>query len=309
MTVQTMLRSRLGVDLDGLLDLIERGWPMFPQYGVADDGGCACRLGSECESPGKHPIPSNGRDAATCESTAIIDWYEAHPRCNWAVVTGRASGVVAIDVDGPEGADSIGRLLLEHARLTEDPSYPDGVAARSGRGHHLYMRLPAGCEIPSSVARLGPGLEVKAERANLTLPGSRHHSGVFYEWLDALPRGPLPEPCAWLLKMMLPPPAAPRSAPLPPPTDPDRAQRYGLAGLQAELDELAATEPGGRNHRLNAAAFAVSQLVAGGCLDYDYAVGELARVGIEIRLPVGEIEATIRSGISAGAKTPRSAAA
>jgi hypothetical protein len=106
-------------------------------------------------------------------------------------------------------------------------------------------------------------------------------------------------------------PAAVRSTipAAPPPSDPGRAERYGLAGLRAELAALASVQPGGRNDALNCSAFAIGQLVAAGCLDYDHAVGELARVALDIGLPPGEAEATIRSGLSAGAKQPRAVAA
>ena len=70
---------------------------------------------------------------------------------------------------------------------------------------------------------------------------------------------------------------------------------------------LAATE-GGRNHAVNAAAFALGQLVAGGLLSRRLVEDALALAGQAIGLPAGECAKTIRSGLDSGARTPRTAA-
>jgi hypothetical protein len=42
---------------------------------------------------------------------------------------------------------------------------------------------------------------------------------------------------------------------------------YGKAALEREIQALASTAPGGRNHALNCASYCLHQLVAGGVLD------------------------------------------
>jgi hypothetical protein len=70
---------------------------------------------------------------------------------------------------------------------------------------------------------------------------------------------------------------------------------------------LAAGE-GTRNHTLNTAAFALGQLAAGGLLTRQLVEDALALAGQAIGLDARECAATIRSGLDAGARTPRSAA-
>jgi hypothetical protein len=287
---------------DGALFHADRGHPVLPACGMDDDLQPTCGW-TECPHPGKHPLLK--RHLASSDPAQLAEWAERWS-CNFALPLDH--DLFVLDFDGPQGVDSFGLLVGEHGPLTDDPRYLDGVAVRSGNGYHVYLGVPDGPAIPSSAGRLGPGTEVKARASNIHVAGSRHPSGRLYEWIDSPPNGSFPLPRRWLLDLILAPPSVPRASttPIPPPTDPERAERYGLGGLQRELDDLAATEEGGRNLALNKAAFSVGQLVAGGCLNYEYAVGELMRVALETRLPVAEIEGTIRSGMSAGAKNPRS---
>ncbi len=70
------------------------------------------------------------------------------------------------------------------------------------------------------------------------------------------------------------------------------------------------TAPGGRNHALNRAAFALFQLVAGGELDRDEVIEHLIdachRNGLVKDDGLPSVVATIRSGESAGMQHPRS---
>jgi hypothetical protein len=80
---------------------------------------------------------------------------------------------------------------------------------------------------------------------------------------------------------------------------------YANAALMKELDQLRATGEGSRNDQLNKAAFALGQLVAGGELS-DIETGDLlAEAARDIGLDPREIMATLRSGMNAGAKQPR----
>lgn len=80
--------------------------------------------------------------------------------------------------------------------------------------------------------------------------------------------------------------------------------RYGLAGLDAELAILAATPERKRNDQLNTSAFNLGQLVPGH-LSREYAEANLYRVALSIGLDTSEIPGTIRSGIQAGMLLPR----
>jgi hypothetical protein len=83
------------------------------------------------------------------------------------------------------------------------------------------------------------------------------------------------------------------------------AQPYAMAALAREVAELSRATEGYRNHRLNIAAFNLSQLVAGGYLDRDDVWNALYTTSLAIGLTEDETVATLRSGLNAGTLHPR----
>jgi hypothetical protein len=86
-----------------------------------------------------------------------------------------------------------------------------------------------------------------------------------------------------------------------------RGAAYARSALHREVGRVATTRAGERNDALNKAAFALGQLVAGGLLARGEVEEALSRAAIGAGLAEGEIRATLRSGLEAGAKEPRSA--
>lgn len=82
---------------------------------------------------------------------------------------------------------------------------------------------------------------------------------------------------------------------------------YGLSALRDECQDLATTPAGGRNTRLNLAAFRLGQLVAGGELTCSTVEYELLDAAARCGLDDSESRATFKSGVDAGIKEPRSA--
>jgi len=80
-----------------------------------------------------------------------------------------------------------------------------------------------------------------------------------------------------------------------PTAQPGTADRYALRALDSELDKLASTAEGGRNHQLNVSAFNLGQLVAAGHLDRVATWNALAAVAHDIGLNAHETYATIMS--------------
>jgi hypothetical protein len=78
-----------------------QGWSVFPLHSP-QNGQCSCgRL--DCTSPAKHPRTANGLKDATTDPERIREWWKRWPDANIGVVTGRASGVVVVDVDLDKG--------------------------------------------------------------------------------------------------------------------------------------------------------------------------------------------------------------
>lgn len=87
----------------------------------------------------------------------------------------------------------------------------------------------------------------------------------------------------------------------------DGATAYALAALSAEAEGVRTAGEGGRNHRLNQAAFSLGQLISGGEISEDLVVDTLTSAALMAGLDPPEIRATLRSGIGSGRQHPRTA--
>lgn len=85
----------------------------------------------------------------------------------------------------------------------------------------------------------------------------------------------------------------------------DSERNYLDAAVTGECQEVTSTPSGGRNGRLNVAAYKLGQLVAGAGLDQEKVYKHLAAAGAAAGLEQHEAAATIRSGLRGGFKHPR----
>lgn len=101
----------------------------------------------------------------------------------------------------------------------------------------------------------------------------------------------------------------PKETPAPQLTTPAEAPAggtaYGRAALADEARQVAATPEGQRNDRLNAAAYSIGRLIAGGQVDPTEAHDTLTAAGLAAGLTPRETAATVRSGLRGGGLSPR----
>jgi len=155
--------------------------------------GCSCRR-PDCASPGKHPrVRWQGGADGAARADEVRSWWRRWPDANVGIVTGKASGVVVLDVDPRAGGSrSLSELETRWGAL---PATVETLTG--GGGRHLWFALDG--DAPPS-ARPAPGLEVKAEGGLVVVPPSLHASGRPYLWApDRAPweRTPASVP-AWL---------------------------------------------------------------------------------------------------------------
>ena len=249
-------------------------------------------------APGsKRPIQgSHGlRDATVDPDVARARWKRT-PQANIGAATGARSGFWVLDIDMPDGPESLAALEAEHDPLpvTIEASTPRG-------GRHLYWRWPGdGPEIRNSASRIGTGLDVRGEGGSIVLPPSVLADGRRYRWVKngATTFADAPD---WLVKLALPPPAPPRPEPKPPPAD---IENYVAAAAASELRELSGAQKGGRNNALNRAAFNLAQFVKAGALPEDWTRGQLEAHAAAAGLSIVEARRTIESAFHAA--EPRS---
>jgi hypothetical protein len=87
--------------------------------------------------------------------------------------------------------------------------------------------------------------------------------------------------------------------------DPSRAAPYAAKAINDELNALATAAEGRRNDQLNASAFNLAQLVAGGYADHAEVYDLLRSTALAIGLTAAETTKTLHSAFDAGQRQPR----
>ena len=106
------------------------------------------------------------------------------------IVTGRLSGILVLDVDGPEG-----EVELQKRGHPVTPM----VRTASG-GLHLYFKHPN--HYVRTGIRVAPGLDVKASGGYVVAPPSVGANGKTYEWIVSTDDAELADPPDWLMGLL-----------------------------------------------------------------------------------------------------------
>jgi len=102
-------------------------------------------------------------------SEAVQEWFTKFPQTNIAVVTGKISNLVIIDIDPRHGGN--------------EERFKDIITVKSrtgGGGMHIYFQFEGGIE---NKAGIQEGIDVRGEGGYAVLPPSDHESGNCYEWI------------------------------------------------------------------------------------------------------------------------------
>jgi len=125
-------------------------------------------------------------------------WFETTRNANVAIVTGRVSGLVVLDIDiAHRGDESLKALEREHGAV------PGTVEAVTGsRGRHFYFSHPGG--LVRNRAGLVRGIDLRGDGGCVVAPPSVHRSGKRYVWKKGHAPGeaalsPMPP---WLLDLV-----------------------------------------------------------------------------------------------------------
>ncbi|MHB8084262.1 MAG: bifunctional DNA primase/polymerase [Dehalococcoidia bacterium] len=181
---------------DAAIDYAGRGWAVFPLHNVTD-GKCTCGQ-EDCPHPGKHPRTAHGRNDATLNKAAIIQWWKKWPNANIGIATGKESGgLLVLDIDKKHGG------LENLKKLTQKGNLPTTISVYSGGGGEHYYLSGNGTEIRNVPIVDGlTGIEVRGYGGSIVAPPSNHVSGEKYAWRinpDAGIVAPMPD---WLLRVI-----------------------------------------------------------------------------------------------------------
>lgn len=175
------------------INYARRGMAVLPLHSIKD-GHCTCG-DPNCSSPGKHPRTKTGLKEATTDQGKIRDWWASYPDANIGIVTGKASGIVVIDVDGEEGEESLKNLETDYGPL---PLTWEQITG--GGGRHIVFIRPDWDHIKNRV-RLAPGVDIRADDGYIVAEPSNHISGGMYFWEAAHHPDDIPPaevPAEWL---------------------------------------------------------------------------------------------------------------
>jgi hypothetical protein len=304
--------------LTAALAAAARGWPVFPLR----PGSKRPALHGADRCLGSGPCANGHRgweQRATTEPAVIERCWSTAPY-NVGLATGPA-GLVIVDLDMASSgeqppaelaalgvANGVDMLVLLADRAGKAPPLDTYTVSTPSGGQHLYFAAPADVELRNTSGDKGRGLgwciDTRAHGGYVVLAGSIV-DGRQYEVTDDCDPTPLP---AWLIERLRPAPLPPQR-PVVVPLVTDRRTAFLRAAVDGELGRVTSSPPRGHNIALYHASVALGQLVAGGALDEADVVSWLVDAAAKVGQKPGETHRTIRSGLRAGAKRPRSIAA
>jgi hypothetical protein len=182
------------------LSYANRGWRVIalhflnPQLNI-----CSCVRGAECTAAGKHPRFKKWREAASADPKLLSLWWKQWPLSNVGLTMGGQSGLIAIDIDGEKGRESLAALEAEHGVLP--PTLTQSTGRVNAGEHRLFQIDPFYADWIRNRAHVAPSIDIRAEGGLIVAAPSRHQSGMHYKWHD--PTHPIAELPKWLFDLAL----------------------------------------------------------------------------------------------------------
>jgi len=186
--------------IEWVLRYIRLRWPVLPLW-PHDARGAPTAREPHGELIGKMPlsklVPHGSKDATLNESQARA-WWAEWPNANIGLATGHRFFAVDVDVK-KDGDDTWDMLRSQYGGL------PETIEAITGTGgRHILYALPD-FPVQNSVAKLGPGLDIRGQGGYIVAAPSIHpETKRAYEWdgiaeIEQQTIAPAP---AWLLRLI-----------------------------------------------------------------------------------------------------------
>ena len=121
---------------------------------------------------GKEPAISGWPKHATKDLKVASRYFANHPNLNYGNVTGGASGIFVLDVDGMEGHINLAIQEAFHGKL------PRTLKVKTPHGDHYYFRT-GNAVVPNSAGKIAPNIDVRGEGGYVVGPSSSTPDGVY----------------------------------------------------------------------------------------------------------------------------------
>lgn len=259
---------------DDVMEYVAAGWQIFPLRG---------KLPAIARSRGGRGL---------LDATGDLDQLRRCWRPGYNIGGRVPDGVIVVDTDPRHGGeDNLNRLAEVNGGM------PPTLTALSGRGdggRHRYLLHPGG---KLSGRRLPTGVDLKTHAGYVVLPPSLHPaSGRPYHWEEAdMPIATCP---AWLAGLLREAQRAPR----PITVTVAGADRYTARAVDKIAARIGAAPPGQHHWVLNAEAYGVGRLVAGGLLGEQQGLDLLHQAAAA--LCPKDHRSSIDAGFAAGRRSP-----
>ena len=179
------------------------GYRVVPLHTPIFENGsvrCSCSKPTCDRNIGKHPHTKNGLSDASRDPATIRGWSRKWPDANVGVLMGDRH--LGLDVDPPNGEESLERLEAQHGPL------PDTFEVKTGRGRQLIFTAPPGRKLKNTRGEIAPGLDTRADGGYVVAPPSLHFSGVRYRPNNRLKLATAPD---WFINLLMRPEVPPTS--------------------------------------------------------------------------------------------------
>lgn len=107
---------------------------------------------------------------------------------NVGIVCGKVSGITVLDIDLPEGAETLDKL---------DMTLPHTVQAKTPNGMHYFMEYDE--DVRTGVAVLGKGVDIRNDGSFVVAPGSVI-DGREYRWHLSTDEVEMEKPPGWMIQ-------------------------------------------------------------------------------------------------------------
>src|ERR1035437_10105748 len=144
-------------NLEQALKYVSRGWSVFPV------------------KP-KDKVPAIASWAVYAErlptATEVIGWWSENPNYNIAIVCGKVSNLIVIDLDKGKGEPDLMGLELP----------PTLSSITGGNGTHVYYKWRPG--LIGNKVGYRTFVDIRSDNGYVVAPPSLHKSGNYYSWND-----------------------------------------------------------------------------------------------------------------------------
>lgn len=157
-------------NLEYAIEYLKKGWSVIP-------------IKPESKLPAINSWKEYQEQLPTVEE--LKAWWTKNPKANIALVCGKISGIIVVDIDPKSGG------------TTEGLQLPPTLCSRTGGGgQHIFYKWNK--NLIGAKVGIKAGIDIRSEASYVVLPPSLHASGNNYEWINE--GDEISDPPAWLYK-------------------------------------------------------------------------------------------------------------